>query len=67
MNEPSFGDELRAARESAGLSIAELARRIGTSRAVIHGYENGSVSPTVAKAQRLLECVGHTLVVCRRE
>jgi transcriptional regulator with XRE-family HTH domain len=36
---PQFGNQLRAARLAAGLSIAELARQVGTSRAVIHSYE----------------------------
>ena len=34
-------DELRKAREAAGLSQAELARRSGLSRTLIHGAERG--------------------------
>jgi predicted transcriptional regulator len=45
------------------VSIAELARRAGTSRAVIHSYEKGTVCPTVGAAIRVLECIGHTLVI----
>lgn len=64
---PSFGAQLRAARQEAGVSIAELARRVGTSRALIHSYEKGAVSPTVTTAGRVLACLGHVIVIRRVE
>ncbi|MCH9700058.1 MAG: helix-turn-helix domain-containing protein [Actinomycetia bacterium] len=59
----SFGEQLRQARRSAGMSIAELARLAATSRSLIHAYENGTVSPSVARAQTLLDHLNHTLSV----
>lgn len=54
---------LTAARQGAGLSISELARRAATSRAAVHAYEDGTRIPSVSTAQRLLACTGHTLSV----
>lgn len=54
------------AREEAGLSVAEAARRAGTSRAAIHSYENGTVSPTLATALRVLAVYGHELTLVKR-
>ena len=40
----TFSEKLRKAREQAGLSQAELARRSGLSRAAISRYESGERS-----------------------
>jgi transcriptional regulator with XRE-family HTH domain len=61
--QPSLGEQMRAARRSAGLSIAETARRAGTSRAAIHSYECGQVSPTLVTAARILSVYGCSLQV----
>ncbi|GAA3762339.1 transcriptional regulator with XRE-family HTH domain [Spinactinospora alkalitolerans] len=37
---------LRAAREGAGLSVSELARRTGLNHAMVLRYEDGSAAPT---------------------
>lgn len=60
---PSLAEQLRIARRSAGLSIAETARRAGTSRAAIHSYESGHVSPTLVTAERILSVYGYSLGV----
>lgn len=60
---PPLAEQLRIARRSAGLSIAETARRAGTSRAAIHSYECGHVSPTLVTAARILAVYGHSLRV----
>ncbi len=60
---PSLAEQLRIARRSAGLSIAETARRAGTSRAAIHSYESGQVSPTLVTAARILAVYGYSLRV----
>ena len=52
---------LRDARRSAGLTQAELARRAGTSQAMVARYETGVASPTVRTLQRLLRAVGREL------
>ena len=62
---PPLNEQLRAARVAAGLSIAEVARRSKTSRAAIHTYENGTVSPSLATAQRVLAAMGCTLTVAQ--
>lgn len=59
----SFGEQLRTARHAAGMTIAELARLAETSRAMIHAYEKGSVSPTVARAELILNQLNRTLLV----
>ena len=45
---------LTTAREKVGLSIAELARRSGTSRSTLSAYEHGRVSPTLDTLERVL-------------
>ncbi len=47
------GDNVRAARESAGLSQRELARRIGTSQSAINRLEAGGVGATLTTLQRV--------------
>ncbi len=45
------------------LNRQELARRSGTSRAAIHSYETGTVSPSLHTTQRILTAIGYTLTV----
>jgi uncharacterized protein len=54
---------LRTARETAGLTQAELARRAGTSQPAVARYESGASSPSVTTLQRLLRACGHTTEV----
>jgi transcriptional regulator with XRE-family HTH domain len=54
------------ARLHAGLTQAKLARRAGTSQAMVARYETGAASPTVAALQRLLRAAGHELVLASR-
>ncbi len=63
MSQSPLNRQLRDAREAAGLSISELARRSGTSRAAIHSYETGTVSPSLHTTQRILTAIGYTLTV----
>src|SRR5579864_756958 len=49
------------ARKCAGLTQAELARRAGTSQAMVARYETGVASPTVRTLQRLLRAAGRNL------
>ena len=49
---------LRGARRSAGLTQAELAGRVGTSRSRLSAYESGSVVPSVELFFRLLAAAG---------
>lgn len=57
------GRTLRAARDRARLSQAELARRAGTSQATVSAYESGAKQPTVLTLGRLLAATGTRLTV----
>ncbi len=53
-----FGKRLTLYRESAGLSVAELAQKAKTARQVIYDIENGSKNYTIDKFVRLLNACG---------
>ena len=48
-----FGEKVRDARESAGLSQRELAARMGTSQAAVARLEAGGVGSTLTTLQRV--------------
>ncbi len=51
-------EEVKTARETLGISQAELARRIGVSRRTVEGWEQDRREPTdasVAKIEALLK------------
>jgi transcriptional regulator with XRE-family HTH domain len=50
---------IRRAREAAGLSKRELARRAGTSPAAIVAYEAGDREPTFRTLRRLVRAAGY--------
>jgi transcriptional regulator with XRE-family HTH domain len=50
---------IRRAREAAGLSKRELARRAGTSPAAIVAYEAGEREPTFRTLRRLVRAAGY--------
>lgn len=54
---------LRHAREGAGLSQRELARRAGTSQAMVARIERGRQSPSLATLERLVRACGRELRV----
>ncbi len=54
---------LSTARVGAGMSVAELARRAGTSRPTVSAYEHGRVSPSVDTLERLLAVTGNQLTL----
>lgn len=55
------GDLLREAREDAGLSQTELARRSGVAQSMVSSYEAGKRQPALSTLSRLIEATGHTL------
>ena len=59
----SGGSLLKDAREAAGLTAGEVARRAATSRTAISAYEHGRKSPTLDTAARLLQATGHQLTI----
>jgi predicted nucleotidyltransferase len=52
---------IRRARERAGLSQVELARRAGTSQPALARYESGVALPTIPTLERLLYGCGQQL------
>ena len=52
---------IRNARQQAGLSQTELARRAGTSQPTLASYEAGRVVPRIETVVRLLEASDHEL------
>ena len=60
------GALIREARRGAGLSRAELARRLGASRSAVARWESGAVSPRLATLERLLRACGMAVEVLAR-
>lgn len=54
----SQSSSIRQARERAGLTQRELARRAHTSRPTLSAYESGRVSPTESTLGRILAAAG---------
>lgn len=53
-------DRIRAARTRAGLTQAELARRVGTSQPAINRYERAVTKPAPATLERIMRaCQNH--------
>lgn len=52
---------IREARLAAGLTMAELAERAGTSKPTVSRYENGLVDPRTETLERLLHACGREL------
>jgi transcriptional regulator with XRE-family HTH domain len=49
----TFGDRLAAAREAAGLTQSQLARRLGVKLATLRGWENDVAEPRANRVQML--------------
>lgn len=55
----TIGERVTQAREAAGLTIAELARRVGISRSAIGQIEAGTTkSPTAGNLQKIADKTG---------
>lgn len=52
---------IRRARQGAGLSQAELARRAGIPRSVMNVYEHGRREPSAEMLARVLSAAGYEL------
>ena len=55
--------DLKQTRESLGLSLQDVAQRMGTDRANVHRLENAAANPTVATLARYAEAVGKRMVI----
>ena len=52
---------LKRAREAAGLSLRELARRAGTSHPTLLAYEHGTKIPGIDTFERILDACGFAI------
>lgn len=59
----TFGDRLRAARSSKGLTQDELAERIDVTKAAVSAWENNRDKPTLEKLQPLRDALTISLDV----
>lgn len=57
---------VRAARDAAGLSQAELARRVGTTQSAIARLERSGSNPRVETLERALAACGEELALSSR-
>lgn len=53
-----LGNDLRAAREAAGWTQAQLAEQVGVSRKTINTVENGVFIPSTLLALKLARALG---------
>ena len=55
--------DLKRARQSQGLSLQEVAERMGTDRSNVHRLERSSGNPTVATLARYAKAIGKRMVI----
>jgi predicted transcriptional regulator len=55
--------QLIAARHRAGLSQAEVARKMGTTQSTVARLESGQRLPTMSTLQRYASAIGHKVQV----
>jgi transcriptional regulator with XRE-family HTH domain len=58
---------IREARAAAGLSQAELARRVGTRQPVVSRWERGLDEPRISTLARIMRACGRSLVLRAEE
>ena len=54
------GGRLREARLQSGLTVREVADRLGLRHAIIVKYENGTIAPSIDRLQSLAQLYGLT-------
>jgi len=55
-------ERLRRERERRGMSIGEVADRIGVSRKTVYEYERGLMDPEIDHAEKLVELLGEDII-----
>ncbi len=60
-NSNRFGDAVRKARTTAGLTQEDLADRAGLDRSYIGGVERGDRNPTLSVIEKIAQGLGITL------
>lgn len=66
-SEENLGQRIRAMRKENGLTMAQLAQRVGVNYATIHRVETGKVSPSVVLLSEIAHCLGHSIVSLLQE
>ncbi len=61
MDEKTIGDNIRALRGNAKLTVTELARRAGLDKSTLSKIERGSTSPPISTLIRIAEALGLAL------
>lgn len=59
----TIGAALRDARKAAGLSQAELARRMGTTQSAVARAENDALEPSITYVRRVSEATGQAITL----
>ena len=59
----SFGENLKRARTSIGMTQAELAKRVGTQKSNISRLESGNYNPSLDFLAKVAEALGKNLNV----
>ena len=60
---PPIGSEIRRLRQARGWTLAELARRVGTSAPTLHRYENGWDQFKMDTLRKIAAALGASLEV----
>lgn len=60
---PAVNISIRQIRESAGITQAELARRLGITQPAVARWESGRRQPRVESLQRIADALGLNLSV----
>ncbi len=56
-----IGDKLKEIREKEGISLNEIARKVGVSKRMVQKYESGESEISVNKALRIYKIFGHNV------
>jgi len=56
------GEAVRRRRLEEGLSLGEVAYRLGVTRRTVYEYERGSIEPTIDKAEKLVRLLGDEIL-----
>lgn len=57
------GETLRRRRLEEGLSLGDVAYRIGVTRRTVYEYERGYIEPSLDKAEKLVQLLGEEILV----
>jgi putative transcriptional regulator len=56
-----LGDKIKRIREEEGISLGDIARKVGVSKKMIQKYEKGEAEVTINKALKIYDVFGHSV------